>query len=364
MAFALTLLLVAGADVVLLKSLAAQAKETQVLTHEHLFSGQLSLMLYLLPAAFAGLGINLVSHVLINHLNEAEAEFDVEESAPQSRARHWLTGGYAAEAPTDKRILIGCGTAELIIFVLDLLTGSEIRLHVLYIFPLAVVAQYSGQPKIVFIVFALTSILQVVTFAMQNASIATFITDVSVSISASLLIIYLATKGRQAYLTAEDQATHDSLTSLPNRRAFINSVDAEIARQKRYGGNFSIAAIDLDGFKQLNDTQGHAAGDEALRICADAMRECTRRTDSIARIGGDEFAVLMPNLVDDIGFASFDHLCNTIAAKMSDAGFAVTASIGCKSFNIPPDSTSCALQQVDEVMYQAKHSGKNQVVIG
>ena len=142
MAFALTLLLVAGADVVLLKSLAAQAKETQVLTHEHLFSGQLSLMLYLLPAAFAGLGINLVSHVLINHLNEAEAEFDVEESAPQSRARHWLTGGYAAEAPTDKRILIGCGTAELIIFVLDLLTGSEIRLHVLYIFPLAVVAQY------------------------------------------------------------------------------------------------------------------------------------------------------------------------------------------------------------------------------
>ena len=94
------------------------------------------------------------------------------------------------------------------------------------------------------------------------------------------------------------------------------------------------------------------------------MRECTRRTDSIARIGGDEFAVLMPNLVDDIGFASFDHLCNTIAAKMSDAGFAVTASIGCKSFNIPPDSTSCALQQVDEVMYQAKHSGKNQVVIG
>ena len=143
----------------------------------------------------------------------------------------------------------------------------------------------------------------------------------------------------------------------------MEELESEIARQRRYGGIFSLAVLDLDGFKALNDSKGHPAGDEVLKLVADILRNCTRESDSVSRIGGDKFAVLMPNTQDvDCGFM-IHKLCATIEKQMAAAGFAITASIGNKTFRAPPENTAQALSQADEIMYDAKRQGKNRAVI-
>jgi len=365
-AFALLLVVVAAIDVILLQSLTEKAKETESLLHDRLFTGQLSLILYLLPAAFAGLGVNLLSHVLVNHLNDAEKEFDREHRELGRRgvvnSSHWFHDVSSSEGHSEPLVLIGATISVAVVFVLDLMTGADIKLHVLYIFPLAVVARYCARLSMVITALTVTIILQVITFSHDAQAIPSFATDVFVAFSASLLTMFLARKGRHAYLVAINQAATDQLTSLPNRRAFMAEVESEIARQKRYGGIFSLAVLDLDGFKGLNDSQGHAAGDEALKLAAEVLRSCTRESDSIGRIGGDEFSVLLPNTHEEDCDYIFNQLCMTIAARMSTVGCSVTASIGSRTFQAPPNSASDALQQADEVMYDAKRRGKNQAV--
>jgi len=159
-----------------------------------------------------------------------------------------------------------------------------------------------------------------------------------------------------------NQAATDSLTGLANRRALVAELESEITRQRRCGGVFSLAVLDLDGFKALNDSKGHASGDEALKLAADILRSCTRASDSVGRLGGDEFAVIMPNTQDVDCSLMFHELCRTIAERMGTAGFELTASIGCKTFRAPPESPSCALQLADKIMYDAKAGGKNRAV--
>jgi diguanylate cyclase len=122
---------------------------------------------------------------------------------------------------------------------------------------------------------------------------------------AIVLVIYLAVLGRGvlgeaarfkaqilAQLAAEHLARTDPLTGLPNRRAFIDAIERELARMRRHGGSFLLLCIDFDGFKRINDELGHPAGDELLSQAADRMRAALRGTDFVGRLGGDEFAVI------------------------------------------------------------------------
>jgi diguanylate cyclase (GGDEF)-like protein len=273
----------------------------------------------------------------------------------------WFGSGRGLDRRGEAWIVLGCAFGTAIIFVLDWLTGADIRLHVLYVFPLAIIGRYCASPSIVFAAVVLVTTIQIATFSIQALAVFSFITDVLVALAASLLTVNLARGIRQTHLMLIDQATTDPLTRLPNRRAFQDGLDAEIARQNRYGGVFSLAIIDLDGFKSLNDTQGHGAGDAALKLVADILRAGTRASDTSARLGGDEFAVLLPNTRAEHCAALFHQLCATVATRMADAGYPVTASIGHRTFGMPPESASSAMRQTDELMYQAKRRGKNQV---
>jgi len=103
------------------------------------------------------------------------------------------------------------------------------------------------------------------------------------------------TERRRLERELRHQAEHDNLTGLFNRRAFGAHLARELAKERRYGGESSLLMIDLDGFKEINDTIGHAAGDEVLRSVADVISERIRDTDIAARLGGDEFAVFLPS---------------------------------------------------------------------
>jgi diguanylate cyclase (GGDEF)-like protein len=260
-------------------------------------------------------------------------------------------------------ICIASAAVAAAIFTADLIIPAEIRLHGLYVFPLAIVGRYCGQLLWPAVMLIVTTVLQYTAFSLQVVAVPSAMSDVLVPFATSVLTLFLARSWRTSYLIALDQAATDSLTDLPNRRAFIAEIDAEIARQQRYGGSFSLAVLDLDSFKALNDSKGHRAGDEALKLVAETLRRHTRSSDSLGRIGGDEFALLMPNTAADCA-PTLRNLCAAIAASTATADCALTASIGCKTFRVPPENAIFALQEADKVMYEAKSGGKNRAAHG
>jgi diguanylate cyclase (GGDEF)-like protein len=259
-------------------------------------------------------------------------------------------------------VLITGIVAMAAIFIIDLLAPKDVRLHMLYVFPLAAIALHCERKSAIIGALALSSTFQAVTFFFEGISGRSYATDALIALSTAVVMAALARATRQNHLVAVNLATSDWLTGLHNRRSFETVADLEIKRQQRYGGVFSLAVIDLDGFKRLNDSKGHHAGDSALQILADVLREHIRQSDTIARIGGDEFAILMPHTKTPDCSALCQQFCVKVADRMAAAQFEVTVSVGCKAFEQAPESVSHALRQADEAMYAAKAAGKNRAV--
>ena len=161
------------------------------------------------------------------------------------------------------------------------------------------------------------------------------------------------------------QAVTDELTGLANRRRFLAQLDAEVARSRRNGSPLAIVLSDLDDFKQVNDRSGHEAGDKALRAFADILREVVRDVDLPVRLGGEEFAVLLPD-TDLAGGANLaERIRSTLAAAEieSDAGrIQVTASFGVSCFPLAVAAEEL-LVDADRRLYDAKRRGKNRVEV-
>lgn len=157
-------------------------------------------------------------------------------------------------------------------------------------------------------------------------------------------------------------AYHDVLTELPNRMLFQDRVQQEITHAKRGKTQFAVLFIDLDGFKAVNDTRGHAAGDKLLRIIASRLRACVREGDTVARLGGDEFTVLLRGANAGEGLKRvLRKIIKAVAqpCELGEFNASVTASIGVSLY--PADATGVEklLIHADEAMYQAKQAGKN-----
>ncbi|TWT23296.1 GGDEF domain-containing protein [Luteimonas marina] len=161
-------------------------------------------------------------------------------------------------------------------------------------------------------------------------------------------------------------ATHDALTELYNRRHFMEMLDKEIARALRHRRNLALCIVDVDLFKPVNDTFGHIAGDEVLRLIAAIVREHVRGDDIASRIGGEEFAVLLPEC-DAEAAKSF---AERLRAAIADARFApggsprrITVSVGVASLAVPEGNRSALLAAADAALYRAKHEGRDRVCV-
>ena len=171
------------------------------------------------------------------------------------------------------------------------------------------------------------------------------------------LVALLVAQVRLQFERTHRQATQDVLTGLRNRRSFLDAGAHEVERAQRYGHPLAVAFLDLDDFKQLNDTLGHEAGDSALRAVADALRGSLRSSDLVARLGGDEFAALLP----EIGYAAAVEAGRKISAAVNRAlgDFpSVSASMGVAWFAAGDREFSEMLKAADTLMYEVKGNGK------
>ena len=156
-------------------------------------------------------------------------------------------------------------------------------------------------------------------------------------------------------------AFHDPLTGLPNRRLFFDRLDIALARADRTAEPVGVFFVDLDGFKPINDTFGHDAGDEVLDTTAQRLANCLRPSDTVARLGGDEFAALCEHVTNRGGAAAIaDRLGSHISQpiRIGDGDLTVTASIGVAlAFSAPAGGPEAILREADAAMYFAKRAG-------
>ena len=143
-------------------------------------------------------------------------------------------------------------------------------------------------------------------------------------------------------------------------RAYTN-IGATMTRARRYAHPFSVAYLDLDDFKLVNDRLGHLAGDAVLRSVARALSGVMRASDVVARLGGDEFVVLLPEASAAPARLATEKLRGALADVVPAHGWRMTASIGVATFLVPPESVDELLGAVDGLMYRAKQGGKNGV---
>lgn len=158
----------------------------------------------------------------------------------------------------------------------------------------------------------------------------------------------------------------DELTGLPNRRAFLRRLEDEVARVQRYGFPLSLALIDLDKFKEINDKYGHAGGDEVLRVYSKNILSIFRHHDLVARYGGEEFAVLLPNTESEGALRALNKVKNRCAETRWQINGSIvsvpTFSAGLALYK-PGETSTAFVERVDKALYRAKRLGRNRIEI-
>jgi two-component system cell cycle response regulator len=164
----------------------------------------------------------------------------------------------------------------------------------------------------------------------------------------------------------EALATTDPLTRVLNRRALLDRLTAEVDRARRFNSSLTLLLLDVDHFKQINDTTGHLGGDSVLRQLGTVLEDVVRKVDVVARYGGEEFVLILPETASEGGIIFAERLRERIAEQEFDVGsdrpVHLTVSIGIATFPSPRIATTeDFFARADEALYRAKSGGRNQV---
>lgn len=171
----------------------------------------------------------------------------------------------------------------------------------------------------------------------------------------------------KAVLAQADEVSHtDALTFLPNRKRIVADLQREAVFSDRYGTPLAISMVDIDFFKNINDTYGHLAGDDVLRKLAVELRDHIRHPDTIGRYGGEEFLVVLPHSTIAAATEQAERLCRYVRSLMIPSGehkILLTVSIGIAQYKIHKEDWQAFLSRADSALYKAKSNGRDQWVI-
>jgi diguanylate cyclase (GGDEF)-like protein len=259
-------------------------------------------------------------------------------------------------------VLLGLG-GILLLSALDYLSGYEYAFSIFYLFPIMLVTWYLGQNE--GIIFSLISAgawsianhLAGETFSSPLISPFNALTRLVFF----LVVVFLLHRVRRSLEIERKLSRTDPLTGALNSRAFYEIAANRLERCRRKERPLSLAYIDLDNFKYINDRLGHLKGDETLRIVAETLRSTLRSTDIVARMGGDEFVVLLPNSYPEAAQHAIERARLELGKRMQQEQWPVTISIGLVTSDCSKDELDIEtlIRSADDAMYVAKRKGKN-----
>jgi diguanylate cyclase (GGDEF)-like protein len=257
--------------------------------------------------------------------------------------------------------LAACGV--LIVGAVDYFTGYEVSMSLFYLGPVAVAAWYGGRwPGVVIAVISCVS-WYVADFAAgsQYSSSAIPVWNALVRFGFFLSTGLLLTALRVSLHDQRQLARTDGLTGLYVRRAFQERLEHDLALAQRRSSAITLAYLDLDDFKSVNDTQGHSAGDRVLQTTAKVLKRSLRQTDTAARLGGDEFALVLPDTDSQGAQQVIANLARELREALASSKSEVSCSIGVVTFPSPDLSVAEAIAGADALMYEVKRKGKGAV---
>jgi diguanylate cyclase (GGDEF)-like protein len=250
------------------------------------------------------------------------------------------------------------------VVTVDSVSAYELRLSSYYLLIILAVGWFCGVSWAA--LFAVLSMFVEVQIGRQAgyplADSLYFYVSIGNRLFAYLLVALLVSIIRTLYDREISMARVDYLTGIANAKGFNEQLANEVARHRRNRSPFSVAYIDCDNFKTVNDTHGHAAGDKLLQLVAATCQSNLRRTDVVARLGGDEFAVVLPQSGEFAALQAINKLSKQLAMVIAENESSVTLSIGVGIFLQPPESVEQIVSFSDQLMYRVKSTGKNKIL--
>jgi diguanylate cyclase (GGDEF)-like protein len=259
-------------------------------------------------------------------------------------------------------ILIGCALIAGV-GLLDFLTGDEVAFSLFYLIPIALLTWLAGWRLGIAasIVSALVWLGTDIASGQPYLPATLYAWNTFIVLGFFVIVVLLLSALREALEHERELAHTDYLTGAVNPRFFFELLQMEIDRSQRYAHPFTIAYIDIDNFKAINDRFGHVTGDRVLCLVVERARQQLRKTDLLARLGGDEFAVLLPETGQESAQIILSKIQSEILSGMQPGNWLVTISIGVLTCINPPLTTQEIIGMVDDLMYSVKHSGKNAI---
>lgn len=246
--------------------------------------------------------------------------------------------------------------------LVDYITGFEISFSIFYLIPVSLASWY-GNNKI----GVTTSLLCALTWFCADITSGHFYSNQNIPIWNALvrLTFFLITVGYVSKYKASIDlhkrlVNLDFLTAIANKKSFYEFLHREIDRCRKNSQPLTIAYIDCDNFKKINDSLGHNIGDELLKIVAKTIENSLRLTDMVARLGGDEFGVILPETSQEDANQILSRIKDILLDKMKTHNWLVTFSIGVVTFT-KMSNTDEMIKEADILMYSAKEAGKNMI---
>ena len=254
--------------------------------------------------------------------------------------------------------------SSLLIVAVAFVTAKFNYLEPFLVLPIVFASWYGSNRAGVFLALISSVVLGVTrewhstsTFSLQSV----VIDGASHFIAYSILAI-LITNFRSVYRVEVVAADTDNLTGLHNPRSFYVELANELLRCKRFKRIFSMAYIDIDNFKNINDSLGHSIGDELLVEVAKCLKSSLRATDTVSRLGGDEFVCLLPETGDKDVKKIFSKVEKHLSERMQSHSWSVGFSVGVVTFETLPVDAKQAISVADDLMYSVKNDDKNNTV--